>query len=88
MLKLRSSIVLKTVNANCIYALDCEDESSFFFKFEGVSKIFIEYVHKGTNQDKLLSEVKSFFPDVSSQQIEGDFEDFLQTIRTHKLLAP
>ncbi len=87
MIKLRSSVILKPVNTNCVYALDCEDTGEFFFKFEGVSKIFIELINNAIEENELLLNVQAMFPDVEAKQIETDFKDFVSTIKELNLLS-
>ncbi len=86
-LKLRPSIILKPVNPNCVYALDCEDTENYFFKFEGVSKIFIESVYDGIEKSILQKKVEELFPMIKAKQIEEDLEDFIKTIQEHNLLS-
>ena len=86
MLKLKDSVILKKVNSNCVYSINCEDPEDFFFKFEGVSKIFIENVAVGIEENELVKLVVSQFPNTAQDDIERDLRDFTSTIEEHKLI--
>lgn len=85
-LKLKSSVLLKPVNPNCVYALDCASPEEVFYKFEDVSKIFIENIFKGIERSELLNEVKKIYSTATDEQISNDLDDFLATIEGYDLL--
>jgi hypothetical protein len=86
MLKLKDSVILKKLNADCVYAINCEDPEDYFFKFEGVSKIFIENAVTGIEEKDLIILVSNLFPKTTQEEIKRDLEDFTQTIQGHNLL--
>ncbi len=79
-LKLKNSIILKQVNAECVFAIDCESEEDSFFKFENASKFFLETLHQGADQQEIIDKSIAHFSGVDKKQIEEDFNEFLQML--------
>ncbi len=79
-LKLKSSIILKQVNDQSVFAIDCESEEDSFFKFENASKFFLEALHQGASNEEIIEKSLTHFSTISKEQIENDFNDFLKTI--------
>lgn len=82
---IKASVILKNVNENCVYAIDCESEENVFFKFEGVSKFFIEEMHAGKSEQEVIDSAVKKFSGVDKKQVQNDFQDFLITIKDFAL---
>ena len=84
-LKLKPSVILKQVNEECVFAIDCESEEDSFYKFENASKFFIEALHKGSSNQEIIQMAHLQFSKISKEKIEKDFKEFLKTIKSFNL---
>lgn len=85
---IKHSVILKNVNENCVYAIDCESEDNVFFKFEGVSKLFLEELQAGKSKEEIIACVMDKFTGVDKHQVETDYQDFLQSIESFSIIKP
>lgn len=85
-LALKDSIILKTVNEQCVFAVDCNDENDFYFKFNGAAKFFIEQLKEGKSEDEILMLAISTFTGCDKKQVKNDWDDFVQSIQNFKLV--
>jgi len=88
-LKFLSSVVLKEINPQLIFALSLEYESEEFFKFEGVTAAVLKQFSKAENftQDDLVNFILKEFPDVKADQVKKDMIEFCDFLKTNKFIA-
>lgn len=81
MTALKPSVILKQVNEESTFAIDCELDDDYFFKFEGPSKLFLEALNEGKSKDQIIQDTAAKFGDVDVSQIEADYDDFIKTLK-------
>lgn len=86
-LKLKDAIILKDVNEDCVYAMDCVSDDDNYFKFNGPAKFFIEHLKEGKQEEEILELVIKTYTDCTKDQVRADWNDFIDTIKKFKLTA-
>lgn len=82
---LKDSIILKIVNEDCVYAIDCNESDDVYFKFNGPAKFFIEKLKEGKSESEILKLTASAFTDCDRTQVKNDWDDFIKSIQEFKL---
>lgn len=81
-LKIKDCVILKEVNEDCIYAVDCNaEDDDVYFKFSGPAKIFLEKLKDGKSEKEILDFVLKTFDDCDPNQVKTDWDDFVNTIK-------
>lgn len=86
-IKLKSTIIIKNVNEDVVFALDLADAEDRYYKFEGVSSAFLKMIHTETPEDKIIAEVLLAYEDCSPEQIKNDLNKFVTKLESLHFLA-
>lgn len=79
-IELKSTIVTKNVNDDVTFVLDLSDSADKYYKFEGVSSLFIRMVSKQEPEEKIIQEVLSNYEGVTQEQIKTDLAHFVSKL--------
>jgi hypothetical protein len=85
--KLKSSVVIKDVNADVCFALDLANDNDQFSKFEGVSCRFLKLIDIQTDEELIFDTIMKEFEGCTPEQVKADFNDFVSRIQKLNLLA-
>jgi hypothetical protein len=73
-MQLKSTIVIKNVNEDVVFALDLADSEDRYYKFEGVSSAFLKLINAHTSEEKIIEEILKTYEDCTPEQIKKDLE--------------
>ena len=73
-MQLKSTIVIKNVNEDVVFALDLADSEDRYYKFEGVSSSFLKLINAQTSEEKIIEEILKTYEDCTPEQIKKDLE--------------
>lgn len=80
-LKLKSTIVIKNVNEEVVFALDLADTQDRYYKMEGVSSIFIKMINSQKDEEMIITEVMQSYEDCNREQIKRDLSLFVTKLQ-------
>jgi hypothetical protein len=82
----KTSIILKDVNETCVYAVDLEDDSNSFVKFEGPAYYFVHGIYEKKTLHEIFQSVQENY-EVDESQLQKDFDFTVQEMVRLKLVT-
>jgi hypothetical protein len=86
-MKLKSTIIIKNVNEDVVFALDLADSEDRYYKFEGVSSVFLKMINAEASEEKIIEEILKTFEDTNPEQIKNDLTHFITKLEDLSFLA-
>jgi hypothetical protein len=86
-MKLKSTIIIKKVNEDVIFALDLADTQDRYYKFEGASSVFLKMISAEASEEKIIEEILKNFDGTNPEQIKNDLTHFITKLESLSFLA-
>lgn len=85
-LTLRSTIVIKRVSDEVVFAVDLLNETDNFIIFKGVSSLFLNLISEKKSFDEIIKAAFEAY-ETSEETLRKDFQTFQQQLIDLKFLA-
>lgn len=76
----------KSKDEDAILICDLDDEQDFLLKIKDVSIDFYLLIEKGLSKKEIIQNILKNYEGCSENQIERDFDNFIDNLNKHKIL--